>query len=101
MEDRSSQDEGGQKAPELLVSQVFKKKRSQKTEKRKSKVAGWCTDKMEEKASKHEFKDTKRNGAMEEHQSGRNQYDLAKLTENLRNTCWSCAKWRKTREEHT
>ena len=35
-----------------------RKKREPKKEKKKSKVAGWPTENMEEKASTHEFNDT-------------------------------------------
>ena len=46
-----------QKAPELLVSELLMKEKELKKEKKQNKVAGWFTEKIEEKASKQEFKD--------------------------------------------
>ena len=66
---RSSQIEGVQKAPEVLVFEVFTKEKEAKKEKKKnSKVARWSTETMEEKASKQKFRDG-RNIAMEEQRS--------------------------------
>ena len=58
MEGKSLQVEGVQRAPELLVSQVFTKDEEPKEEEKKMKVVGWSTEKMEEKESMQEFKDT-------------------------------------------
>ena len=54
-------------------------------------MVGWSTEKMEEKARKHEFKDTE-NGAMEERQSGRE-----KAVGKQRKTCWKSTKWMSAR----
>ena len=40
------------------MSHVLTKEREPKKEKKKSEVAGWSSAKMEERTSKHEFKDT-------------------------------------------
>ena len=58
MEGKSLQVDGVQKVPDLFVSQVATKEKEPKKENKKRKVVGWSTEKMEEKASKHEFKDT-------------------------------------------
>ena len=58
MEGKSLQVEGVQRAPERPVSQVSTKQKVPTKEKKQSMVAGWSTEKMEEKASKQEFKDT-------------------------------------------
>ena len=58
MEGESLQVEGVQKAPELLVFQVLTKEKDQRRRRKKSKLAGRSTEKMEEKARKHDFKDT-------------------------------------------
>ena len=58
IEGRSFLVEEMQKAPELLVSELLMKEKELKKEKKQSEVAGWFTEKIEEKASKQEFKDT-------------------------------------------
>ena len=49
MEGKRLQVESVQKAPELLVRRVLTTEKGSKKEKKKSKVAGWSTEKMEEK----------------------------------------------------
>ena len=53
MEVKTLQVEDVQKAPELLVSQVIRKEKVQKKEMNKSKVVGWSTDQLEQKASRN------------------------------------------------
>ena len=71
-------------AAELPVSQVLMKEKEPKKEMKKTKVAGWSTEKMDEKASRAVVQGRGRNGAMEEHQSGRN---------------WQCGKYCRKIEE--
>ena len=52
MEGKSLQVAGAQMAPELRVSQVLMREKEPKKELKKSKVAGWSTEKMDENASK-------------------------------------------------
>ena len=56
MEGSSLQVEGLEKAPELLVSEGSTKDKEPQKERKKSE--GWSTEKMQEKASKQEFKET-------------------------------------------
>ena len=92
---------GVRKAPELLASHMLTKEKGPKKEKKKSKVVGWSTEKVEAKESKHEFKDT------EEMVQWRNinQEEIdnmwKKLSEKIRYKCWKSTKWRRAREEHT
>ena len=58
MEGKSLQVEGVQRAPELPVSQVSTKEKEQQKEKKKRKGKRWSTEKMEEKDSNQEFRDT-------------------------------------------
>ena len=60
MEGKSLQVEGVQTAPELPVSQVLMKEEEPKKEMKKSKVAGWSTEKMDEKARKQALKTLKK-----------------------------------------
>ena len=65
------------------ISSLMKKEKEAKKEKTTSKVVGWSTKKMEEQASKHEFKD------MEElvHTMCGENWQT-----NLRKKCWTSTK---------
>ena len=65
---------------ELRVSQVLTEEKGQKKEKKKRKVVGWSTEKMEKKERKQEFRDT------EEivHSRSRNQERLGNVWKSCR-----------------
>ena len=67
-EGKGLQIEGVQRVPELMVSQTLTKEKELRKKERKGKVAGWSTEKMEEKENDQLVKD-RGNGEMEEHKS--------------------------------
>ena len=102
VEGKSLQVEGVQRAPELLVSQVVTKEKEPKKEKKKSKVVGWSTVKMEEKESKQEFKDTEEMVQCNQWRSidpevSNNVWD--KLSVKLRKKCWRRYKVEESKSE--
>ena len=85
--------EGLQTVPQLVVSQVLPAEKEKTTKERKGKVAGWSTEKMEEKASSQLEKDT------EDMVSWRslNQPEINEP----RKKCWKHTTWRTAKEEPT
>ena len=86
-------------AAELPVSQVLMKDKEPMKEMKKTKVAGWSTEKMDEKASKQECKDAEEMvqwRSINQEEIGNVENTVGKL----RKQCQRSTKWRLARE-HT
>ena len=68
---------------------------------KKSKVAGWSTEKMDEKASEHEVKNTEEMVQWRSISQARIDNVWKKLSEKWRRKCYRSTKRRPAREEHT